>query len=50
MMMNIHSHEWDEELLKIIGVHREALPAIHSCSEVYGKGKGVLEGVCISGW
>lgn len=49
MMMNIRSHEWDEDLLAIIGVKREALPAIRSCSEVYGEGKGVLEGVRISG-
>lgn len=49
MMMNIHTHEWDSDLLEIIGVSRTALPTIHSCSEVYGKGVGVLEGVILGG-
>lgn len=49
MMMNIHTHEWDSDLLEIIGVSRAALPTIHSCSEVYGKGVGVLEGVILGG-
>ena len=49
MMMNIEMHDWDEELLAIIGVHREVLPTIRSCSEVYGTGVGCLEGVRISG-
>ena len=47
--MNIHTHEWDSDLLEIIGVSRTALPTIHSCSEVYGKGVGVLEGVILGG-
>ena len=49
MMMNIHTHEWDPDLLEIIGVSRDALPTIHSCSEIYGKGVGVLEGVILGG-
>ena len=49
MMMNIHTHEWDSDLLEIIGVSRTALPTSHSCSEVYGKGVGVLEGVILDG-
>ena len=49
MMMNIRTHDWDPELLAIIGIDRSALPTIRSCSEVYGTGVGCLEGVRISG-
>ena len=49
MMMNIRTHNWDPELLAIIGIDRSALPTIRSCSEVYGTGVGCLEGVRISG-
>ena len=38
MLMNIHTHTWDEELLSLVGVPLAALPAIHSCSEIYGRG------------
>jgi glycerol kinase len=37
MLYNIHSATWDEELLKALGVPREVLPQIRSCSEVYAK-------------
>ena len=49
MMMNIQTHDWDDDLLAIVGISRSALPTIRSCSEIYGLGKGVLEGVSISG-
>ena len=48
-MMNIHTHDWDDDLLSIIGIPRCALPSIRSCSEIYGKGTGCLQGVQISG-
>lgn len=49
MLMNIHSGRWDKELLDVVGVPASALPEIRSCSEVYGRGVGVLEGVRFSG-
>ena len=36
MMFNIHEHDWDDELLKMLEVPREMLPEVKSCSEVYG--------------
>lgn len=49
MMMNIRAHDWDDDLLAIVGVDRSVLPRIVSCSEVYGTGVGCLEGVKIAG-
>ena len=49
MLMNIHTRKWDPELLDLVGVPVSALPEIHSCSEIYGKGCRSLEGVTLSG-
>ncbi|MGY5450994.1 glycerol kinase GlpK [Agarivorans sp. MS3-6] len=44
MMFNIHTLEWDEKLLDLLGVPKSMLPEVKSCSEVYGQtnigGKG----------
>lgn len=42
MLCNIHTLEWDEELLQIFGVPRSILPEIRSSSEVYGHTQNVL--------
>ena len=49
MMMNIRTHDWDDDLLAIVGVDRSVLPRIVSCSEVYGTGVGCLDSVKIAG-
>ena len=36
LMFNIHTLDWDDELLKILKVPRAMLPEVRSCSEVYG--------------
>lgn len=36
MLCNIHTGEWDEKMLEILGVPRSVLPKIKSSSEVYG--------------
>ena len=36
LLYNIHSGEWDEELLALFGVPRAILPEVRSSSEVYG--------------
>lgn len=36
LLFNIHTMEWDDELLKILDVPRAMLPEVRSCSEVYG--------------
>lgn len=37
MLFNIHTGDWDDELLKIFDVPRSMLPEVKSCSEVYGE-------------
>jgi len=37
LLMNIHTGDWDDELLKCLGVPRGVLPEIRSSSEVYGE-------------
>ena len=36
MLFNIHTMQWDEELLDIMGVPRSMLPEVRSSSETYG--------------
>ncbi|RJP34208.1 MAG: glycerol kinase [Candidatus Omnitrophota bacterium] len=37
MLFNIQTGEWDDELLKLLDIPREVLPAVRSSSEVYGE-------------
>ena len=37
MLFNINTMQWDDELLKLLGVPRSMLPEVRSSSEVYGK-------------
>ena len=37
MLFNIHTGDWDDELLKLFGVPRSILPDVRSSSEVYGE-------------
>lgn len=36
MLCNIHTGEWDEKMLEILGIPRAILPEIRSSSEIYG--------------
>jgi glycerol kinase len=36
LLFNIHTMDWDDELLAIMDVPRAMLPEVRSCSEVYG--------------
>ena len=49
LLMNLHTLDWDDELLNLLGVPRAMLPEIKSSSEVYGTAKTILEGVPVSG-
>ena len=40
MLFNIHTRDWDDELLSALHVPRSMLPAAKSSSEVYGNGDG----------
>lgn len=37
LLYNIHTNDWDDELLAMFNIPRNILPAITSCSEVYGE-------------
>jgi glycerol kinase len=49
MFLNIHTRDWDDELLKMLNVPRSVLPQVKSSSEVYGESTGVLAGIPIAG-
>jgi len=49
MLMNIHTGDWDEELLTIFGAPRNMLPEICSSSEVYGQSQLFSDKIPISG-
>jgi glycerol kinase len=44
MLFNIHSGDWDEELLNIFRIPRAILPEVRSSGEVYGETSGELFG------
>jgi glycerol kinase len=44
MLFNIHTLEWDKELLKLFDIPESMLPAVKSNSEVYGYTENVLTG------
>ncbi len=37
LVFNIHTLDWDDELLKILGIPRKMLPEVRASSEVYGE-------------
>src|ERR1700757_1155972 len=50
MLFNIHTRDWDDELLSALHVPRSMLPAAKSSSEVYGVASvGTVEGLPIAG-
>jgi glycerol kinase len=51
MLYNIHSLEWDDELLGLLGVPRGMLPEVRSSSEVYAESASGLfaAGISIAG-
>lgn len=51
MLFNIHTGEWDRELLELLRVPLSMMPAVRSCSETYAEISGVkgLDGIPIAG-
>ena len=49
LLMDLKTLDWDEEILKILGIPRAMLPEIRSSSEVYGSAKGVMGGIPVAG-
>jgi len=44
LLYNIHTHEWDDELLEVFDIPRCMLPEVKSSSEVYGETTPALFG------
>ncbi len=36
LLMNLKTLDWDDEILKVMGIPRKTLPRIKSFSEIYG--------------
>jgi glycerol kinase len=51
LLLNLRSGEWDDELLRVLRIPREVLPAVRASSEVYGEVQSIpaLRGVPIGG-
>ncbi|MDO9100364.1 MAG: glycerol kinase GlpK [Caldisericota bacterium] len=49
MLMNLETLQWDEEILKLMGIPRSMLPDIKASSEVYGTAVGALAGIPVAG-
>jgi glycerol kinase len=49
LLMNLRTLDWDDDLLKLLGIPRAMMPEIKSSSEVYGSAKNILPGVPVSG-
>ncbi|MEZ0395329.1 MAG: glycerol kinase GlpK [Anaerolineales bacterium] len=49
LLMNLHSLDWDAEILALLGIPRAMLPQIRSSSEIYGAARGPLAGVPVCG-
>jgi glycerol kinase len=47
LMFDIHTLDWDDELLRLLGVPRRMLPEVRSSSEVYGETSADLFGAPI---
>jgi glycerol kinase len=51
LMFNIHTLQWDDELLRLLRVPRNMLPEVHQSSEIYGEVTTTLglESVAVGG-
>jgi glycerol kinase len=47
LIFNIHTLQWDDELLKLLDIPRAMLPEVRSSSEVYGETDAALFGAAI---
>jgi glycerol kinase len=47
LLLNVHSNEWDDELLGILDIPRSLLPAVRPSSHVYGHTRADLLGAAL---
>jgi glycerol kinase len=48
LLMNLRTLDWDEEIVKAMGIPRAMLPEIRPSVEVYGEARGELAGVPVA--
>ena len=48
MLFDIHRNQWDDELLDLLDIPRQVLPAVHASSHVYGDTRPELLGAPIA--
>lgn len=48
LLMNLETLDWDEDILKLLGIPRQMLPEIRTSSETYASARGVLDGVPVA--
>jgi glycerol kinase len=49
MLMNLHTLEWDDDILRLLDIPMSILPRICSSSEIYGVARGDLDGIPVCG-
>jgi glycerol kinase len=47
LMLNVHTNQWDDELLALLDIPREMLPEVHPSSHVYGHTQTQFLGVSL---
>lgn len=48
MLFNVHTNQWDDELLELFGIPREVLPAVYPSSHVFGHTQAGLFGTSLA--
>lgn len=49
MLMNLTTLDWDEDILKILGIPKAILPDIRASSDIYGAASGLLKNIPVAG-
>src|SRR5262249_7298986 len=49
MLMDLQELDWDDEILKVMRIPRQMLPAIRPSSQIYGTATGALAGIPVAG-
>jgi glycerol kinase len=47
LLLNVRNNAWDDELLRLLDIPREVLPAVHASSHVYGHTQAELLGAAL---
>ncbi len=49
LLLNVHTNQWDDELLGLLAIPREMLPEVHPSSHVYGRTQAQFLGASFAG-